>query len=393
MVRRLILNSRDSVLQELNRVGVDKKSYSLFINKSDHLILKFENLSCAQTHILKQTALICGADVAIPKTAYQGGKGRKFSALFFANKREIEKTERKLDDQPWMEPIRQELQNILTHNHLPVIELGRKKITIDRTYIMGVINITPDSFYNGSRYTTQTVLEKVAREMEEEGADFIDLGAESTRPGADAVDEKEEIKRLKLILPKLAKITRIPISIDTRKARVASFAIDHGATIINDISGFNFDKKMVHVVAKNNVCLVIMHMRGTPRTMQVHPSYDDLMGEIHNFLKEKIDSATELGVKRERIIIDPGFGFGKRLDDNYEIIRRLHELTIFQRPILVGHSRKSFIGNPFNLSPEQRLEGTLGVEALLIKNGASIIRVHDVLETKRVALLIDRIER
>jgi dihydropteroate synthase len=393
MVRRLILDNKNSILNELNRIGVDKQSYPIFINKSNQLILKIENLSCAQTHILKQTALICGADVAIPKIAYQGGKGRKFSALFFANKREIEKIEKKLDDQPWMEPIRQALQRILAQRHLPVLELGRKKITIERTYIMGVINITPDSFYSGSRYTTKTVLEKITRAMEEEGADFIDIGAESTRPGADVVDEKEEIDRLKRILPKLAKITNIPISIDTRKARVASFAIDHGATIINDISGLGFDKKMAQVVAKHNVCLVIMHMKGTPKTMQLHPSYGDLMGEIHNFFEKKIDFAIQSGVKKERIIIDPGLGFGKKLEDNYEIIRRLHELTIFKRPILVGPSRKSFIGNPFHLSPEQRLEGTLGVEALLIKNGASIIRVHDVVEAKRVALVIDRITR
>jgi dihydropteroate synthase len=292
-----------------------------------------------------------------------------------------------------MEPIRQALQRILAQRHLPVLELGRKKITIERTYIMGVINITPDSFYSGSRYTTKTVLEKITRAMEEEGADFIDIGAESTRPGADVVDEKEEIDRLKRILPKLAKINNIPISIDTRKARVASFAIDHGATIINDISGLGFDKKMAQVVAKHNVCLVIMHMKGTPKTMQLHPSYGDLMGEIHNFFEKKIDFAIQSGVKKERIIIDPGLGFGKKLEDNYEIIRRLHELTIFKRPILVGPSRKSFIGNPFHLSPEQRLEGTLGVEALLIKNGASIIRVHDVVEAKRVALVIDRITR
>jgi dihydropteroate synthase len=134
-------------------------------------------------------------------------------------------------------------------------------------------------------------------------------------------------------------------------------------------------------------------MKGTPKTMQLHPSYGDLMGDIHNFFEKKINLATQSGVKGDRIIVDPGLGFGKKLEDNYEIIRRLNELTIFKRPILAGHSRKSFIGNPFNLPPEQRLEGTLGVEALLIKHGASIVRVHDVLEAKRVALVIDRIER
>lgn len=393
MVRRLILDREDLVVQELERIGVDKKSYPIFVNKADHLILKFDHLSCAQTHILKQTALICGADLAVPKIAYQGGKRKKFAAIFFANRREIEKIEKKLHDQPWMEPIRTELNEILLKKQPPVLHIGKKKLSFDRTYIMGVINITPDSFYSGSHYTARTILEKVAQEMEEEGADFIDIGAESTRPGAKPVSEKEEIERLKLILPRLSKTSNIPISVDTQKSHVASFAIDHGVDIINDISGLRFDKRMAKIVAKNGVCLVIMHMKGTPKTMQLNPTYDDLMGEIHHFLEKKIDFVTQTGIKRERIIIDPGFGFGKRLEDNYEIIKRLNELTTFERPILVGHSRKSFIGNPFNLPPEQRLEGTLGVEALLIKNGASIVRVHDVLETKKVALLIDRIER
>lgn len=393
MMRKLILDREDLVVRELDRIGVDKKSFPIFLNKADYLILKFDHLSCAQTHILKQTALICGADLAIPKTAYQGGKKKKFAAIFFANLREIEKIEKRLNEQPWMEPIRKELKQILVEKQPDVLKIGNKRISFNRTYVMGVINITPDSFYSGSRYTMKTTLEKVVREMEEEGADFIDIGAESTRPGADQIDEKEEIERLKLILPRLVKISDIPISVDTQKAIVASFAIDHGADIINDISGLGFDKRMAKVIAKNDVCLVIMHMKGTPKTMQINPAFDDLMGEIHGYLEKKIEFATQSGIKRERIIIDPGLGFGKRLEDNYEIIRRLGELTTFKRPILVGHSRKSFIGNPFNLTPEQRLEGTLGVETLLIKNGASILRVHDVLEAKKVALLIDRIER
>jgi len=149
---------------------------------------------------------------------------------------------------------------------------------------------------------------------------------------------------------------------------------------------------MAGVIAKNKASLIIMHIKGTPRTMQVNPQYKDLMGEIYYYLRGKIDFATLKGIELNRIIIDPGFGFGKRLEDNYEIINRLNELTSFGRPVLVGHSRKSFIGKPFNISPDQRLEGTLGVEAILIRNGASIIRVHDVLEAKKVAMLIDKIK-
>lgn len=380
-------------MKELKQIGVDTNAYSLFLNKADYKILKFEGLSCAQANILKQTALICGADLAIPKTAYYGSRRKKIAAILFANLREIEKIRIRLEEQDWMAPITKQLGEILSKRPVGILRIGNKKIEFNRTYIMGVINITPDSFYSGSRYTTKETVERVAREMEEEGADFLDIGAESSRPGAESIDVKEEIQRLKKILAAVVKNTSIPISIDTCKADVASFAISQGIKIINDISGLHFDKKMAGVVAKNKASLVIMHIKGNPKTMQVNPQYDDLMGEICRYLDKKIDFATQKGIDINRIIIDPGFGFGKRLEDNYEIINRLNELTTFGRPILVGHSRKSFIGKPFNIVPEQRLEGSLGVEAILIRNGASIIRVHDVLEAKKVAILIDKIKQ
>lgn len=389
-MRNLILSNPDSVIRELKHIGVDTNTYSLFINKANYKISKFEGLSCAQANVLKQTALICGADLAIPKTAYYGSKRKKIAAILFANFREIEKIKMRLEEQPWMEPISKQLSEILVAKSPPTLKIGNKKLEFNKTYIMGAINITPDSFYTGSRYTTKDTVERIAQKMEEEGADFLDIGAESSRPGAERVDKKEEIKRLKKILPAVIKSTNIPISIDTYKADTASFAIDQGVELINDISGLSFDKKMAGVIAKNKASLIIMHIKGTPRTMQVNPQYKDLMGEIYYYLRGKIDFATLKGIELNRIIIDPGLGFGKRLEDNYEIINRLNELTSFGRPVLVGHSRKSFIGKPFNISPDQRLEGTLGVEAILIRNGASIIRVHDVLEAKKVAMLIDK---
>lgn len=392
-MRRLILDRTELVIEELKRIGVDQNAYPLFVNKTKNLTVKFEGLSSAQANVLKQTALICGADVAIPKIAYRGSKQRTIAVILFANYREIEKIEKRLIEQPWMNSLQEQLHSLVTRGHIPTLKIGRKEIIFNRTYIMGVINITPDSFYSGSRYTTRSMVEKVGTAMEQEGADFIDIGAESTRPGAEALETKEEIARLKKILPGLAKHVSIPISVDTYKADVADFAIDHGADIINDISGLRFDKKMPKVIAKNRVNVILMHIKGTPKTMQVNPDYDDLMAEIHHYLKQKIDFAVASGIKKNRIIIDPGLGFGKRLEDNYEIMRRLQELTIFDRPVMAGHSRKSFIGKPFDFDPEERLEGTLGVEALLIKNGVSILRVHDVHESKKVALLIDKIER
>uniref|UniRef100_A0A7C4X8S2 dihydropteroate synthase n=1 Tax=candidate division WOR-3 bacterium TaxID=2052148 RepID=A0A7C4X8S2_UNCW3 len=384
---------KELLLKELQEIGVDPNAIPIFQNKAEYLTIKLEGLSPAQANILKQTSLICGADTAIPKGAYGGDKRKKFTVLLFANKREIEKIITRLTEQPGMEKIKDCLFEFITEKDLPVLKLNGDEIKFHRTYIMGIINISPDSFYSGSRYTTSSTVKKVIEEMEKEGADFIDIGAESTRPGAEMVTEEEELRRLKAILPVAMKTARIPISVDTYKPAVAEFAIDQGVKIINDISGLGFNKMMAKIIAKNRVGVVVMHIKGTPKTMQINPQYKNLMDEIHNYLKARIQFAIDCGIERERIIIDPGLGFGKRLEDNYEIIERLGELKIFNRPILVGPSRKSFIGKPFGLEPEERLEGTLAVEALLIKNGASILRVHDVAEAKKVALLIDRITK
>lgn len=391
-MRRLVLNSPQAIIQELQRIGVDRAAYSLFANKARCTILKFEKLSCAQANVLKQIALICGADVAIPKNAYTGSTRKKMPAMLFANLREIEKMQQRMEEQPWIRSLSKQLTYILDERDGLHVLLGRKKIRFNRTHIMGVINITPDSFYSGSSYMTHDTILQVAQTMAEQGADFIDIGAESSRPGSGAVSVREELKRLKKILPVLTKRVKLPVSIDTQKAEVARFAIDHGAQIVNDISGLAHDKHMVTLVAQHTVAVVLMHIKGTPRTMQIKPHYDDLMDELDQYFRKKIDHVVQKGVTQERIILDPGLGFGKRLEDNYEIINRLRELAVFKRPILVGHSRKSFVGKPFNIAPEQRLAGTLALEALLIQNGASIVRVHDVAEAKRAALLIDRIK-
>lgn len=389
-MRRLVLDSPQTVIQELERIGVDRDAYPLFISKAQSTILKFDDLSCAQANVLKQIALICGADVAIPKTAYRGNARRKMPAILFANLREIEKMKQRMEEQPWISSLSQQLDSMLQDRTEPHLLLGNKNIGFTRTFIMGVINVTPDSFYSGSRYSTEDTAIQIACSMEEHGADFIDIGAESSRPGSDAVSTREELKRLKTIFPMVTKKLKIPISIDTQKAAVAEFAIDHGAAIVNDISGLRSDKKMMNLVARRNVAVVLMHIKGTPKTMQTKPHYADLMAEMHKYFAKKIDCVLRNGVAEKRIIIDPGLGFGKRLEDNYEIIKRLKELTMFRRPILVGHSRKSFVGKPFNFPPGQRLEGTLALEALLIQNGASILRVHDVGEAKKAARLVDR---
>lgn len=385
------MNSDSQMIDELRKIGVDPKAYAIFVKKAHYRILKIDSLSCAQASVLKQTALLCGADAAIPKFTYSGGTTKKVSVLVFANDRELHKIKKRLAEQEWLMTIVHELSHHIKNAKALTVHAGRFKIRCSRTRIMGIINVTPDSFYPDSRYNDPGSIRDIIDDMETSGVDIIDVGAESSRPGAQPTPIKTEIERLKRVLPIIAKTTRKPISIDTYKSPVASYAIDNGASIVNDISALRFDKKMARCIARNKVGLILMHMKGTPRTMQRNPSYKDLIAEMHSFFQERIDYATRADIDPRQMIIDPGLGFGKRLQDNYHIINRLHELSIFQRPICVGHSRKSFIGKPGNLPHAERLEGTLGITSLLIKNGAHILRVHDVKAVKRVAFLTDTV--
>ncbi len=263
-----------------------------------------------------------------------------------------------------------------------------------RTFIMGILNITPDSFYDGGRFFNKAGAVKQALRMQDEGADIIDIGGESTRPGAAKISVKEEMRRIVPVIDALSKKLKIPISVDTCKSRVAEAAISAGASIINDISGLRFDPEMAGVAAANNAPVVIMHIRGTPSDMQKNPVYKALIPEIIDYLQEGITIAREAGIQDDRIIIDPGIGFGKTVEHNLEIIKRLNEFTGFEKPVLLGPSRKSFIGSILgNLPVTERIEGTAAAVAIGIFNGANIIRVHDIKEMLRVAKTADRIKR
>jgi dihydropteroate synthase len=379
------------MIDELKRIGVDPGAFNIFADKARHLVLKFDELSCAQANVLKQTALLCGADAAIPRSTYFGGRRKKVSVLLLANARELQKIKKRLTEQKWLVPIVKDIDRYMHMQESPSARIRGKTINFTRTFVMGIMNITPDSFYKGSRFFDTGSIRDAVHTMVSAGVDIIDVGAESSRPGSRPVSARTEISRLKKVLPAIAKSTSKIIAIDTYKAAVAAFAIDNGASIVNDISALRLDKQMAALVARTNVGLLLMHMKGTPRTMQRNPRYRDLMGELYNFFTERIAYAAQQGIDAAQILIDPGLGFGKRLHDNYEIITRLPELTIFNRPICVGHSRKSFIGKPDALPPEERLEGTLGISSILINNGAHILRVHDVRSVKRVVVLTDRI--
>jgi dihydropteroate synthase len=276
--------------------------------------------------------------------------------------------------------------------HVGAIQTRHGRIDIARrTAIMGVLNVTPDSFYDGGRRldTKQAIADGVA--MVAAGADILDIGGESTRPGAAAVPEAEELSRVLPVLQGLRREISAPISIDTYKSAVARAALDVGADIVNDISALRFDPQMVLLVAGEQVPVVLMHMQGTPRTMQADPSYTDVVREVRDFLADRLYEAMDGGVAPESIIIDPGIGFGKTLDHNLQLLRGLPMLAALARPLLVGVSRKAFIGKILDLEPDKRLDGSLAAAVAAALGGANLVRVHDVAETRQALRVADAI--
>lgn len=264
---------------------------------------------------------------------------------------------------------------------------------LKKTYIMGIVNVTPDSFFNGGRYFDVQKAVDHAFRLVEEGADILDIGGESTRPGAEPVSIDEELRRVIPVIEAISKRISIPISIDTYKARVAEETIKAGATIINDISGLRFDPEMPEIVRKYKVPVVVMHIKGTPKDMQKNPYYEALIPEIIEYLRNSIVIAKQAGIDENMIIIDPGIGFGKLPEHNLTIIKNLKEFSNLGRPLLVGVSRKSFIGKVLNeASPEKRLEGTASAVAISVINGANIVRVHDVGFMSKVVKMADAIK-
>ena len=283
-----------------------------------------------------------------------------------------------------------------------ILKIGCKKFELGkRTIIMGVLNVTPDSFSDGGEHFSVDDAVKHAFSMEKNGADIIDIGGESTRPGATSISVKEEMDRIIPVIEQIIGEISVPISIDTYKSEIAKNALDLGVDMINDISALQVDKNLAGIVAEYEVPICLMHMKGNPKSMQINPVYDDVVKEIYDFLKERAKFALFCNIKKENIIVDPGIGFGKRtggeIEDNCEILRRLYELKDLGFPIMVGASRKKFIvnvcGDDAPLSVSDRLEGSLAAACLAVANGADIVRVHDVKETRRCVDLVDCIIR
>ena len=263
----------------------------------------------------------------------------------------------------------------------------------ERTLVVGILNVTPDSFSDGGRFPDRATAAAHATLMVDDGADILDVGGESTRPGSTPVSADEELERVHPVIERLAELhPGVPISIDTRKAGVAAEALDAGATIVNDVSG-GTDPGMFDVVRDREAAVVLMHMQGDPTTMQEAPHYDDVVGEVHEYLRQRIEAAELAGIDPERIAIDPGIGFGKDLDHNLELMHGVDALLDLGRPLMVGPSRKKFIGTILDLPEEERVEGTVGAVVWMVARGAHLVRVHDVKEVVRAVRVADAIAR
>jgi dihydropteroate synthase len=256
---------------------------------------------------------------------------------------------------------------------------------------MGVLNATPDSFSDGGLYLDPEAALARALTMVEQGADLLDIGAESTRPGSNPVEEHEELRRLIPVVRAVCRKVAVPVSVDTRKARVAEQALDAGATIINDISALQFDAEMASVVARYGAGIVLMHMQGTPKDMQQAPHYVNVTDEVHVFFQERMQAALNAGISPDRILLDPGIGFGKNLEHNLTLLARFHALTTLGRPVLIGVSRKAFIGRVLDRQVDERLMGTAAAVAVAVFNGARVVRVHDVEQIRDVVRVTEAI--
>ena len=263
----------------------------------------------------------------------------------------------------------------------------------ESTHVMGILNVTPDSFSDGGHYLDAERAVAHAKAMVADGATLIDIGGESSRPGAVPVPPEEELSRVVPVIRALADAVDVPLSVDTSKACVARHALEAGAHLVNDITALHGDPEMAAVVAEIGAGVILMHIRGTPRTMQLAPRYDDVVGEIRQWLHERVQFAEASGIAPERIIVDVGIGFGKTTAHNLEILKRFDDFRELGKPMLIGTSRKSFIGNVLDLPVEERVEGTVATVCWAIAHGADIVRVHDVKATVRAARMTDALYR
>ncbi len=393
-IRALSIKTRQGGLKEFERIGATPAGSHIMVEKIFPVSLKVRGINPLAANILKQEMLARGGDVVTSRntlieTGSRAKAAGKSDVIIQGTVKTIKSLTDKIRKQPFgLKELSDELKKYLGRldkiKKRKKLVVGHKEFNLSEdTVIMGILNITPDSFYDGGHYFEKDKALSRVETIVKEGAHIIDVGGMSTRPGSFPVSPEEEVKRIISVIEHISKSYDILISADTYRSEVARRAIDAGAHIINDISGLSMDPDMVRVVAENDVSVVIMHIKGTPENMQKNPEYENVMDEIYDYLEERTNMATDSGIKPEKIIVDPGIGFGKTTEHNLEILNKVYEFRMLGYPVLIGASRKSFIGNVLDLPVEERLEGSLAAAVCSVMNGASILRVHDVKETVR----------
>ncbi|MBN2719997.1 MAG: dihydropteroate synthase [Proteobacteria bacterium] len=391
---RLLEPGPDGIRAEMSRMGVDPGGIGIMEEKGRLLLVRLDDVDLKAALILKQDMLSIGGDVALCRKA-ASLEIKKTPALIVGTVGQIRKLSEKIRQQGFgsLRDLGGGLADLLSGLGSPPSFLvdGRDLLEGGRVLVMGVLNVTPDSFYDGGHFEDPDAAVARGLRMTEEGADIIDVGGESTRPGSRPVQEDEEVRRVLPVIRGLRAGGVKYISIDTTRALVARKAVSEGANIVNDISGMHFDPSIRGVCAETGASAVLMHTRGQPETMQERTDYQDLMGEVCSFLEDSMDRAVGEGIPPERICVDPGIGFGKTVRQNIEIIARLGELRSLGRAVMVGVSRKSFIGKISGADVGERLYGSLAAASAAVLKGADIVRVHDVAETVQAMSVIREI--
>ncbi|WP_265445287.1 dihydropteroate synthase [Acetivibrio straminisolvens] len=388
--RIVYINDMHEAREEIRKIGVDASAITWLSPKALSVAVKIEDVSSFDANIIKQEMLGKGGDAAVNR-GVANFSAESSDVLLMGTYSQFNRLVYKLQMHGGsLKETADEIQRLLgglEKGKPEYFECGKYRLPIgEKTYVMGILNVTPDSFSDGGKYLEIDSAIKRAREMVEAGADIIDVGGESTRPGYQQVEAIEEINRVVPVIERLSKELNVPVSVDTSKAQVAEKALCAGACIVNDVWGLQKDPAMAEIVSKYGAGVIMMHNSDTKE-------YRDLMGDIIKFLRKSIEIAEKAGITRENMVIDPGIGFGKTLEHNLEVMKRMRELNTLNLPVLLGTSRKSLIGNVLDLPVNERLEGTAATITLGIANGADIVRVHDVKEMVRVSRMTDAMVR
>ncbi|GMR05377.1 MAG: dihydropteroate synthase [Thermodesulfobacteriota bacterium] len=378
----------------MERIGVDPAGIHIMAPKQIHYNIKVGGLTPAQANVIKQDMLSIGGEAAVAAGVVSCSV-RSSDAILSGTLKQFNTLVDKLKRQSFglsaiSRLIERAIENSRLRRYVVTGRSGAEWALGGRTRIMGILNVTPDSFSDGGEYLDASAAVRRGVEMAGQGADWIDVGGESTRPGSVPVEAQEEMDRVAPVVEALAG-EGLAVSVDTTKALVADAALKAGAEMINDVSGLGADPDMAGVCAAHASPVVLMHSRGTPADMQKDTRYGDLLSEVYISLSESVERAADAGIGRDKIIVDPGLGFGKSMEGNLELVGRLSEFRSLGLPILVGASRKSFIGSVTGAAVEERLPGSLAVAVISILNGASVLRVHDVREAREAAAMADAV--